>query len=197
MIPNQFQEIRERVSAMDAAKHYGLSFDRTGKKALCPYHEDKHPSLSFYRNGFRCFACGAHGSSLDLTMLLLGLDLRGAARRLNDDFGLGLDIDRPMTGAEREAAHSLANARKLFTEWRERTLNELDAAIRVANTASMESPTDAETIAVRYRETFIYWEEILLYAPLSEQIQIFRDREDIARLCRMTLPHTQKKSRAS
>lgn len=43
---NIFREVRERVSAQDAARHYGLTFDRRGW-ALCPFHHDKHPSMSF------------------------------------------------------------------------------------------------------------------------------------------------------
>ena len=42
-------------------------------KALCPFHDDHHASLSFSvrRNTYRCFACGAHGGTIDLAMRLL------------------------------------------------------------------------------------------------------------------------------
>ncbi len=190
-----YREIRERVSAADAAKYYGMAVDRTGKKALCPFHADKHPSLSFYRGGFKCFACGASGSSLDLTMQLLGLDLKDAAARLNEDFNLGLDHEP--TAAERESARRVTDARKLFTEWREQMLNQLDAAIRAANTADMENPSDAEALAIRYKETFESWADILLHRPLDEQMQIFRERKGVERLCRMTLQNTPTKSKTA
>ena len=35
-----FRECRERVSAQDVARHYGLTFDRKGW-ALCPFHLSK------------------------------------------------------------------------------------------------------------------------------------------------------------
>lgn len=190
-----YREIRERVSAADAAKYYGMAVDRTGKKALCPFHADKHPSLSFYRGGFKCFACGASGSSLDLTMQLLGLDLKDAAARLNEDFNLGLDHEP--TAAERESARRVTDARKLFTEWREQMLNQLDAAIRAANTADMENPSEAEALAIRYKETFESWADILLHRPLDEQMQIFRERKGVERLCRMTLQNTPTKSKTA
>ena len=190
-----YREIRERVAAADAAKYYGMAVDRTGKKALCPFHADKHPSLSFYRGGFKCFACGASGSSLDLTMQLLGLDLKDAAARLNEDFNLGLDHEP--TAAERESARRVTDARKLFTEWREQMLNQLDAAIRAANTADMENPSDAEALAIRYKETFESWADILLHRPLDEQMQIFRERKGVERLCRMTLQNTPTKSKTA
>ena len=195
MLDNYFTEIRERVHAIDAARRYGMQFDRSGKKALCPFHDDQHPSLSFYKNGFKCFACGASGSSLDLTMKLFSLDLKGAAARLNADFNLGLDWTP--TAAERDAARKVQDARKLFTDWRERTLNTLDKAIRTANLADAGSPTDAEALAIRHRETLIYWADILLHAPLDEQMKIFRDRKEIEAICNKILNNTPTKSKTA
>jgi DNA primase len=45
-------------------------------KALCPFHADNHPSLSFSvrRNTFRCFVCGASGGTIDLVMKHLNKD---------------------------------------------------------------------------------------------------------------------------
>ena len=54
------------------AERLGLTVSR--HKALCPYHDDSHPSLSFSpkANTFRCFACGAHGGVIDIAMHVLG-----------------------------------------------------------------------------------------------------------------------------
>lgn len=182
---NVFTEIRERVTAEDAGRFYGMELSRDGKKALCPFHNDQHPSLSFYRGGFKCFACGASGSSLDLTMKILGLDLKGAAARLNEDFHLGLD--REPTAAERDAARKVQNARKMFNDWKERMLNQLDAAIRVASLADPADMTDAEALAVRHREHLEHIADILLHSPLSEQMEVFRQRKEIETLCKSML----------
>ena len=88
-----FREVRERVSAQDAARHYGLTFDRRGW-ALCPFHNDKHPSMSFRNGRFRCWVCDVGGDSIDFTARLLGLDAMGAVERLNADFGLALPLHR-------------------------------------------------------------------------------------------------------
>ena len=39
-------------------------------KALCPFHDDPHASLSFNvrKNTYRCFVCGEHGGTIDLVM---------------------------------------------------------------------------------------------------------------------------------
>ena len=101
------------------------------------------------------------------------------------------------TAAERESARRVTDARKLFTEWREQMLNQLDAAIRAANTADMENPSEAEALAIRYKETFESWADILLHRPLDEQMQIFRERKGVERLCRMTLQNTPTKSKTA
>ena len=67
------------------AERLGLTVTR--HKTLCPYHDDKHPSLSFYRrnNTFKCFVCDAHGGVIDLTMQVLEKDFKEACRWLADE----------------------------------------------------------------------------------------------------------------
>lgn len=54
------------------AERLGLTV--TKHKAICPFHQDSHPSLSFRvsTNSFKCFVCGAHGGVIDLAMHMLG-----------------------------------------------------------------------------------------------------------------------------
>lgn len=53
------------------AERLGLRVQK--HKALCPFHDDSHPSLTFNvsKNTFRCYVCGAHGGTIDLAMKLL------------------------------------------------------------------------------------------------------------------------------
>ena len=55
-------------------------------KALCPFHDDHHASLSFSvrRNTFRCFVCGASGGTIDLVMKYLNKTFLEACRWLTD-----------------------------------------------------------------------------------------------------------------
>lgn len=50
------------------AERLGLRVQK--HKALCPFHEDSHPSLTFNvnRNTFKCYVCEAHGGVIDLAM---------------------------------------------------------------------------------------------------------------------------------
>ena len=49
-------------------------------RALCPFHDDRHPSLSFSvrRNTFRCFVCGASGGTIDLVMKCMNVGFKEA-----------------------------------------------------------------------------------------------------------------------
>ena len=66
----QLQKLRD-LPIERVAERLGLRVVR--HKCLCPFHDDHHASLSFSvrRNSFRCFACGAHGGTIDLAMRLL------------------------------------------------------------------------------------------------------------------------------
>ena len=66
-------------------------------KALCPFHADNHPSLSFCvrRNTFRCFVCGASGGTIDLVMKHLGKDFKEACRWLADEHNVIIDEWKP------------------------------------------------------------------------------------------------------
>ncbi|MFA7602200.1 MAG: CHC2 zinc finger domain-containing protein [Novosphingobium sp.] len=66
----------------------------TNGRGRCPLpgHEDHNPSfaLRFTTNSFRCFACGRHGSVIDLVMEIERLDFTGACRWLRERFGDGV-----------------------------------------------------------------------------------------------------------
>ena len=60
-------------------------------KALCPFHDDHTPSLTFKKNKFRCWSYGASGDAISLVMKVLGKDFREACRWLADEHNIILD----------------------------------------------------------------------------------------------------------
>lgn len=81
-----FERVKNSVTALQAARAYGLSVNRN-RKALCPFHPDSNPSMKVDRR-YYCFGCGATGDSIDLTAQLLGIGKKDAALRLANDFGI-------------------------------------------------------------------------------------------------------------
>ena len=84
--------VAERLG-MQVTRHKALC-----PKALCPFHDDHHASLSFSvrRNTYRCFACGAHGGTIDLTMKLLSKDFLDACRWLAEGSNV-VNVTPPIT----------------------------------------------------------------------------------------------------
>lgn len=81
-----FEELTMHVTARQAAEAYGLKPDRRGM-VRCIFHLDKEPSMKVDER-FYCFGCGRTGDAIDLTAQLFGSDLREAAEKLAEDFGL-------------------------------------------------------------------------------------------------------------
>lgn len=81
MDKDEIQRLRD-LPIESVAERLGLTVNY--HKALCPFHADRHPSLSFYRsrNTYRCFVCGAHGGVIDLAMQLLNKNFPDACRWL-------------------------------------------------------------------------------------------------------------------
>ena len=98
MDKNELQKLRE-LPIEGVAERLGLRV--VHHKALCPFHADNHPSLSFKvsKNTYRCFVCGASGGPIDLVMKHLNLDFKAACRWLNDGSGLTVQgsWDKPQT----------------------------------------------------------------------------------------------------
>lgn len=66
------QKLRE-LSILEVADKLGFQLKGLGdegRRALCPYHDDKHPSLHFSKKKgiFKCFVCGAKGDLFKLVM---------------------------------------------------------------------------------------------------------------------------------
>lgn len=64
-----------------------LGLNPTRHLSLCPFHDDRHPSLHFNvsRNSYKCYVCDAHGGPIDLVMNHLHKDFPDACRWLADD----------------------------------------------------------------------------------------------------------------
>jgi len=84
-------------------------------KALCPFHDDHTPSLTFKKNKFRCWSCGASGDSISLVEEMLGKDFLDACRWLADEHQVIIDEWKPPTvAAERQRAFDASRYERFF-----------------------------------------------------------------------------------
>lgn len=123
-----FARIKERLSIQNVYEYYtGQSVHKNS--ALCPWHEDRHESLYFKNDKFfKCFVCDViKGSVIDFVMYYFNLTAWEAAKRLNDDFNLGL-IETDLTPQKRSEIQRLYAKQKevntiieAFESWKETT----------------------------------------------------------------------------
>ena len=90
----ELQKLRD-LSIVGVAERLGLTVK--GRKCLCPFHTDHHPSMSLKvsKNTYRCFVCGASGDNISLVMGYLNKDFREACRWLADESNIILTEYQP------------------------------------------------------------------------------------------------------
>lgn len=92
-----FALIKEQASFSAILSRYRIDHCHTRGQVtvLCPFHDDKRPSLSvnLERNLFQCFGCPAKGSVLDFVSQMEKTSIPEAARIVADICGLPMNGD--------------------------------------------------------------------------------------------------------
>lgn len=107
---NVFGAVKASINTREAAARYGVEVNHYGK-ALCPFHNDRNPSLFVADDHYHCFACGEHGDVIDFTAKLHGLSLYDAAKKLAYDFGI--TQDKPPDKVMQEKLNRKSEAQRL------------------------------------------------------------------------------------
>ena len=88
-------QIKELVSCRRFLEFNGIKVNRHGF-AVCPLHGDTDASLKVYDGdrGWTCYGCHKGGDVINLAKAYYGTTFTETIRRLNNDFSLGLTLDR-------------------------------------------------------------------------------------------------------
>lgn len=105
------QKLRE-LPIEGVAERMGLRVSK--HKSLCPFHEDRHPSLSYKNNGFRCFVCGAHGGVIDLAMHVLGKSFLETCQWLANEHNVILSEWKPQEAKKCEKTFDATRFTRFF-----------------------------------------------------------------------------------
>ena len=89
-----YEAVKNTIPVPDAAAQYGMEISKNGM-TLCPFHDDRNPSMKLNDDYYYCFGCGADGDVIDLTAALCGVNKYDAARKLAQDFGVDYEILHP------------------------------------------------------------------------------------------------------
>ena len=107
---NLFEIVKYGVNCREAAERYRVEVNHCGM-ALCPFHNDRHPSLYVADDHYYCFACGEHGDVIDFVGRLFQLSPYDAAQKLAADFHL--TPDKPPSAAALHAKRIRTEAQQL------------------------------------------------------------------------------------
>lgn len=80
------KEIRDRVKLRDVLSLYGIT--AKGRKALCPFHQEKTPSFSFNDQYWNCFGCGKKGDAIAFVQTIEAITVYEAYVKLCEQFGI-------------------------------------------------------------------------------------------------------------
>ena len=106
----EIQKLRD-LPIERVAEQMGIKVER--HKALCPFHDDHHASLSFNtrKNSCRCYVCmGNSVGTIDLVMKYLGKDFLSACRWLAEVNGVYLEDGRKREGSSSSLSSEASSA---------------------------------------------------------------------------------------
>lgn len=127
-----FRAVAGAISCSDFAQRW---LQVKHSRARCPWHDGQGFNLALYPDGgCYCFVCHKGGDAVELASQVWHVSRLDAAKRLNEDFGLGLceggrptgervlrlaerdqrreDAEQALKDAEREAAAAWADAKR-------------------------------------------------------------------------------------
>ena len=85
----RIEAIKHGVDLVALVRAKGINLKKNGKGwfGLCPFHNDKNPSLSINpkENLWQCFGCGAAGDVIRFVEMFDQVDFKEAVKRLSDN----------------------------------------------------------------------------------------------------------------
>ena len=186
---NLFEIVKYGVSCRDAAERYGVEVNHYGM-ALCPFHNDRHPSLYVADDHYHCFACGEHGDVIDFVSKLFQLSLYDAARKLAADFHLS--PDKPPSAAalhakriRTEAQQLKANERLYFSVLSDYARVLRDWKVQYAPQSPAEAPDERFVEACHKLDEVEYYLDILTSGNSYERSEVIHQQMADGKLDRL------------
>ena len=184
-----FEIVKENVNLREAAELYGIDVNRYSK-ALCPFHNDRHPSLYVADNHYYCFTCGEHGDVIDFVGRLFQLSPYDAARKLAADFHLS--PDKPPSAAalhakriRTEAQQLRENERLCFSILSDYAHVLRDWKVRYAPQSPAEAPDERFVEACHKLDEVEYYLDILTSGNSYERAEVIQQQMADGKLDRL------------
>src|ERR1700682_1943093 len=100
--------LRSRIDLVEVlSPHLKLQRSGSAYKGLCPFHDEKTPSLIIQKGDshYHCFGCGAHGDAIQFLMTHLKMSFLDSVENLAQRFHVPMEY---VEGAEEKKGPSKA-----------------------------------------------------------------------------------------
>lgn len=173
----EIQEIKNRLDIIQVAKHLGISIGKN-QRAICPFHDDKNPSLQFSKDKqiCTCFSSNCTAGTMDvigLTERKLSLNTHEALKYLKDltgsvaPTGNKRQIQTPQkTESMQDRTEILQKAFSYFTN----SLAASSPALRYLESRNLSQ----QLLTVGYNNGTLHYGNNKELAPLLEQAGLLR-----------------------
>ena len=96
------REIENRVTMPEILQMYGFDIGH-GNRIPCPIHCGTHRNFGFDEHVYHCFTCGCKGGVITFVRDYFHLNFYEAMKKINQDFSLGIPMERKLSNRERYA----------------------------------------------------------------------------------------------
>ena len=110
LLDEDIELVKSQVSMVDIAEYYGMRVNRKGF-ALCPFHNDKHPSMQVFsgymkNDGYYCRSCGAGGTIFNFVMEYEGKTFEESVRTVASVFKIQISDGKNLSDDVRKRVMS-------------------------------------------------------------------------------------------
>lgn len=106
---DKIEIIKEKVSVEEILGRYWTNPNRSGRYK-CVFHNGKDYNMSIESGNAYCFVCDEGGDCIRVTQRIFNISTAEAIKKIDEDFGLGLD--KPLTPQEKKKYAEQQRARE-------------------------------------------------------------------------------------
>lgn len=175
--PELYRKVKEGVDISQVAEYFGFPPNAKGL-SLCPFHQDKKPSMKLYPNGkgFYCFSCGTGGDQIKLAALYMGVSNTEAAEELAVAFQIPVSV--PVTYREKREAELKMKKRYKLAAFRKRAGMYLQMYRILLCEARREPQSPHFDESIKYLEYVDYLLECISECPED----VYNDKKAVRRV---------------
>lgn len=190
---NIFAEIKNTLNIIDIAEKYGINVIN-GTNALCPFHNDHNPSMSFKGDICTCWVCNETFDCISLVSKLFNLTPIDSAKKISKDFRLGLELGKPLNKEHIKQTNKANELLQLFDKWEKETFIVLtDYLHLLKNWKQQYAPTKEEFMNNQINEKYIeacynidyieYLIDVFIYGEYKDKVNFYKThRKEIEKI---------------